>query len=82
MKFYAAQAFVSARKKLNPNKHGICYELFGLDYILDSDFNTWLIEVNTNPSLEESSKILQKLLARMLNDSFKITLDQIFPDPK
>ena len=62
MKYYASQVFVSARKRLNPNRFGACYELFGLDYILDQEFNTWLIEVNTNPSLEESSKMLSDLL--------------------
>ena len=32
-----------------------CFEIFGFDYILDSSYRTWLIEVNTNPCLEESS---------------------------
>ncbi len=32
-----------------------CFEIFGFDYILDATYRTWLIEVNTNPCLEESS---------------------------
>jgi hypothetical protein len=39
----------------------------------------WLIEVNTNPCLEESSLILENLLPRMIDDAFKITIDEIFP---
>ena len=49
--------------------------MFGYGYILDSCFNTWLIEANTNPCLEESSSILEMLLPRMLNDAFKLTVD-------
>jgi len=67
------------RKKLNPNRHKQCFELFGFDYIIDEDFNVFLIECNTNPCLEESSKLLETLLVRMLNDAFKLTLDVHFP---
>ncbi len=39
----------------------------------------WLIEVNTNPCLEESSAILKALLPRMIDDMLKLTVDVIFP---
>ena len=40
---------------------------------------TWLIEVNTNPCIEESSTLLGQLIPRLLDDAFKFTLDKIFP---
>lgn len=55
-----------------------CFELFGLDFMIDTDMNVWLIEVNTNPCLEESSKILEILIPRMLDDLFKLTVDKVF----
>lgn len=82
MKYYAALAMISAKRKLNPNKRKHCFEIFGYDYIIDSDFNVWLIEVNTNPCIEESSNLLKMLLPRMLDDAFKLTLDQLFPPPQ
>lgn len=47
--------------------------------MLDSQHKPWLIEVNTNPDLEESSKLLKQLLPRMIDDAFKLTLDVVFP---
>jgi tubulin---tyrosine ligase len=42
----------------------------------------WLIEINTNPCLEESSPLLQLLLPRMMNDALKLTVDLVFPAKK
>lgn len=83
MKNYTKISLESIKKRLNPNKKNHCFEIFGYDYILDAEYNTWLIEANTNPCLEESSQILKMLLPRMLNDAFKLTIDLIYkPDKK
>ena len=55
-----------------------CFEIFGFDFLVDSDLQTWLLEVNSNPSLEESSPTLQKLIPRMINDALKLTIDIAF----
>ena len=34
--------------------------------MIDEDFKVYLIEVNTNPCIEESSPLLEMLLPRML----------------
>ena len=47
--------------------------------MIDQNLKPWLIEVNTNPCLEETSKLLKQYLPRMLDDAFKLTVDQIFP---
>ena len=68
----------SVRKKLKVGKG--FFELFGYDFIIDEDFNTWLIEVNTNPCIEESSRILKVLLPRMIDDMLKLSVDTYFSD--
>ena len=74
------KTILATRKKLdNTAIRKYSFEIFGYDFILDEDFNVWLIEVNTNPCLEESSALLKSLIPRMLNDAFKLTLDCIFP---
>lgn len=57
-------------------------EIFGYDFILDENQKPWLIEVNTNPCLEESSTLLRNLIPRMIDDSLKLTVDVIFPPKK
>lgn len=52
------------------------FELFGYDFMIDEDFNVWLIECNTNPSLAESAKYLELLIPRMIEDMVKLTIDE------
>lgn len=82
MKQYIRESLIATRRKLNPNKRDYCFELFGYDFILDADFNVWLIECNTNPCIEESSKLLKHYLRRMIDDMLKIVIDPMFPKPK
>jgi hypothetical protein len=66
----------SARGKLIPQKY--TFELLGYDFILDELLNTILIEVNTNPCLEESNKLLKCMLPRMIDDMLNVVSDPIF----
>lgn len=58
MKHIVVKTIDSVKKKLNPDNKKYCFELLGFDFMIDQDFTVWLIEVNTNPCLDESSKIL------------------------
>ena len=79
MKEKIIKSIYSVRKTIDPYKRKHCFEMFGYDFILDEDFNVFLIEVNTNPCLEESSQLLKDMLPRMIEDMLKLTVDQVFP---
>jgi len=70
--------FSSVRKKINCNNKRRCFEIFGLDFIIDAERKVWLIEVNENPCIECSSPLLGELIPRMLSDAFKLTVDHLF----
>jgi len=56
----------SVKHKINATERKYCFEIFGYDFIMDTEFNVWIIEVNSNPSIEESNDLLKKLVPRML----------------
>ncbi len=81
MKNIIIQSLESVKKKLKFAKSS-CFELFGYDFIIDSNFGLYLIEVNTNPCLEESSQLLCGYIPRMVNDMLKLTIDVAFQQRK
>lgn len=79
MKSVAGMTMQAVRRKLNSGDRLFCFEILGFDFIVDEQFQVWLIEVNTNPCLRQSSPLLQTLLPRMLDDALRLTVDQVFP---
>ena len=68
----------AAKGKMNFLNKKYCFEIFGYDFILDEKYQPYLLEINTNPGLEISSPLIDELLPRMIDDAFKLTIDQEF----
>ena len=47
--------------------------------MLDSNFNVYLIEVNTNPCLELSNMVLGRIIPNFIENTLRMTIDPIFP---
>ena len=63
---------------INIKERKFCFEIFGYDFIIDSLFNVYLLEVNSNPGLELSSPIIRQLVPRMIDDCLRLTIDKVF----
>ena len=68
----------SVKNKINIMDRKNCFEIFGYDFILDVEYQPYLLEINTNPGLEESSPLIRMLVPRMIDDAFRLTIDKIF----
>mgnify|MGYP002624407391 CR=1 FL=1 len=78
MKYLIKISFKSVGPKLMKINPVLCFEIFGYDFILDNDFKPWILEINNNPGLGISSPVILKLVPRMLDDAFRLTIDKIF----
>ena len=78
MKFLVKISFKAVGSKLLRVTPVLCFESFGYDFILDNDFNPWILEINNNPGLGISSPVIQKLVPRMIDDALRLTIDKVF----
>lgn len=49
--------------------------------MIDENFKTWLIEINTNPSLTIAAPLMSRLLPALVDNILKIAIDPIYPPP-
>ena len=68
----------SVRYQINKNQRNYQFEILGYDFMLDANFNLFLIEINDNPGIEESSPWIKIIVPRMLDDALRLTLDKVF----
>merc|ERR1711990_1026853 len=61
-------------------KYG-CFEVFGLDFLLDDNLNPQLIEINTNPALFTETQVQKNMLPYLVDDLIKLSL-QLHPSPE
>ncbi|CAD8095262.1 unnamed protein product [Paramecium sonneborni] len=77
----ATTSIKSVYCKLAPYKKEFNFEIFGLDFMIDQSFKPYLIEINTNPCLETSSPVLQRIIPQMVENAFRMSIDTIIPPP-
>lgn len=58
MKDYVRLMLSSVKKKLTKKERKFCFEIFGIDFMIDMSGHVYIIEVNTNPCIEESCPLL------------------------
>ncbi len=50
--------------------------------MIDEDYNVWLIEVNSSPAMDYSTKITKKLVKMVMKDTAKVIVDWNFATKK
>ena len=78
MKFLIQISLKAVSKKLTKISPVLCFEIFGYDFIVDNEFRPWILEINDNPGLCISSPVIEKIIPRMLDDAFRLTIDVVF----
>ena len=69
-------------ERIDPYKRVNSFEIFGFDFMIDSDFGVYLIEANTNPCIEiNQCPVLARIIPNMLDNAFRIAVDPLLPPP-
>ncbi len=51
------------------------WELYGFDYMVDDEYNAWLIEINSSPACDYSTKTTERYVQKALVELLSVVLD-------
>ncbi|RHY08739.1 hypothetical protein DYB25_008995 [Aphanomyces astaci] len=58
-----------------------CFEVYGVDFVVDEDFHVWLLEVNPGPDFKQTGGRLQPLIQTLFEGMVDIVTDTFFTTP-
>eukprot|EP00397_Hematodinium_sp_SG-2012_P061791 GEMP01082404.1.p1 GENE.GEMP01082404.1~~GEMP01082404.1.p1 ORF type:complete len:121 (+),score=26.07 GEMP01082404.1:284-646(+) len=61
------------------DKH--CFEMYGIDILIDADLRPWLLEVNASPSLSSTTEVDRILKTELLQDTLAVVVSPQFGGP-
>lgn len=78
MERLVTDSFRAVGSRIDPLRLNNCFEIFGYDFMIDENFKVFMIEANTNPSLEICSPLLARIVPELLDNSFRIAIDPLY----
>jgi len=55
-----------------------CFEVFGVDFLVDEDYHVWLLEVNPGPDFKQTGKRLHYVIQDLVSGMVDIATDKFF----
>eukprot|EP01022_Parablepharisma_sp_SALTPOND_P029652 TRINITY_DN742_c1_g1_i13.p2 TRINITY_DN742_c1_g1~~TRINITY_DN742_c1_g1_i13.p2 ORF type:complete len:1190 (+),score=82.88 TRINITY_DN742_c1_g1_i13:407-3976(+) len=68
--------------RIDPKRRLHTFELLGYDFMIDEEYNVYLIEANVNPCLGTTSKFSSKFITCLVENTLIMALDPLFPPPE
>jgi hypothetical protein len=73
MKEIAKSSLMCASEMIEHRKNS--WELYGFDFMVDDQFNAWLIEINSSPACDYSTKVTERYVQKALVELLSVVLD-------
>ncbi|XP_067873177.1 uncharacterized protein [Heterodontus francisci] len=67
------QCFIATKARLG-SKLGY-FDLLGCDIMIDENFKVWLLEINSNPSLQINCEILKSVIPKVMNEALDLVFE-------
>jgi len=72
-----AETFAAVSSELTFFALPSAFELFGFDFLVDENWNPWLLEANADPDVGASGSRLREVIRKMVEGVLKLTADEL-----
>lgn len=76
MKRISVETLESVKENIISRKN--TFEIFGFDFMIDQNYKVWLIEVNSSPTMEHSTKVTSEIVGKGLSDLADVINNYMF----
>ncbi|KAG1708392.1 hypothetical protein DVH05_025069 [Phytophthora capsici] len=59
-----------------------CFEIYGVDFMVDEDFNVWLLEFNPGPDFKQTGDRLHFVIRDLMADTLSVVTNEFFAENK
>ncbi|ETK89236.1 hypothetical protein F441_06710 [Phytophthora nicotianae CJ01A1] len=59
-----------------------CFEIYGVDFMVDEDFNVWLLEFNPGPDFKQTGDRLHFVIRDLMADTLSVVTNEFFSEDK
>ncbi|KAG3119297.1 hypothetical protein PI124_g2848 [Phytophthora idaei] len=59
-----------------------CFEIYGVDFMVDEDFNVWLLEFNPGPDFKQTGDRLHFVIRDLMADTLSAVTNEFFSEDK
>ena len=73
-------SFECVQEVIDNRKNSV--ELYGFDFMIDEEYNPWLIEINSSPAMDYSTPVTECLVKEVMEDAIKVVVDYNFASTK
>ncbi|TDH70658.1 hypothetical protein CCR75_001219 [Bremia lactucae] len=57
-----------------------CFEVYGVDFMVDADFNVWLLEINPGPDFKQTGSRLNFVVRDLIADTLEVVSREYFSE--
>mmetsp|Transcript_176269 Transcript_176269/g.565178 ORF Transcript_176269/g.565178 Transcript_176269/m.565178 type:complete len:1124 (-) Transcript_176269:151-3522(-) len=69
---FAVEPIIADRTRKVVDNHGVCFEIYGFDILVDDLLKPWILEVNLSPSMQAESPLDWQIKSSLLSDAFNL----------
>jgi tubulin polyglutamylase TTLL1 len=64
---------------IDPMRHHSNFQILAFDYIIDENFNLWLLKIKDSPFPESNSPVIDRVVPNLIEQTLRFIVEPLLP---